>query len=114
MFEGLTEASGAAPTSNVALAVAVTPESLLTRYTYQAIGAAVPSGNVSLTTGTGFPQAYARRLVVGTAGVLYVKRINDSGYTYYAVSAGQVIDGMIVGIGGSVTGTTATYVNAEY
>lgn len=114
-------APGVAPTTaQAAVAVAVTPDSLCPRNTYQAIGASIPSGNVSLTaTGTtGFPVAYARRLVVGgssgSPSLLYVQRAGDSGFTAYAVQAGQVLDGIFIAVGGSTTGTTGvTYVNAE-
>lgn len=98
--------------------VAIQPETLLPTQTYQPIGASIPSGNVTLNIATtGFSVAYARRIVVGTAtssAILYLQGYGDSGFTAWAVSAGQVIDGIFIAVGGSTTGTTGvTYVNAQ-
>lgn len=53
---------------------------------------------------------YLRRIYCCTAGLLAIQRTNDPGFTVYPVFAGQYIDGWIVKVGGSSSGTTCNWI----
>ncbi len=60
-----------------------------------------------------FAAGFCRNVVALASGTVYVKRQGDSVFTPYAVSAGTAIAGIIVAVGGTVTGSSAITVNCE-
>lgn len=60
-----------------------------------------------------FSAGYARRVVPQGNGTIYIKRALDPSFVPYAATAGQPIDGNIVAIGGTGTGSSAITVNLE-
>ena len=60
-----------------------------------------------------FAAGFCRRIVPQASGTVYVKRQADSGFTPYAASAGVAIDGIIIAVGGTGTGSSAITVNLE-
>jgi len=54
----------------------------------------------------------AHRIYCCSTGNLAIKRVNDSAFVVYPVFAGQYIDGRIVAVGGTGSGSTsgATYI----
>lgn len=53
------------------------------------------------------------RVRANGAGNIAIKRLNDAGFTVYAVSAGDYIDGRIIAVGGTGSGSSAIAVIFE-
>lgn len=65
-------------------------------------------GASDLSVATVFNCGYAQRLVMNTAGTVYVKRAGDAAFVKYVLAAGGSVTGNIVTVGGTATGTTAS------
>jgi hypothetical protein len=75
----------------------------------------VGASDLDLTTKTVFNAGCCRRVFCTDPGaVLYIKRIGDSAFSPYTLPiGGGYIDGVIVAIGGTTTGTVATTIVLE-
>jgi hypothetical protein len=60
-----------------------------------------------------FNAGFARRMVAQASGTLYVKRQGDTAFTPYVVSAGTVLEGIFIALGGTTTGSSGITVNLE-
>lgn len=61
--------------------------------------------DVTISGLTGFGNGEAHRIYCCTTGNLAIKRVNDTSFVVYPVFAGQYVDGHIIVVGGTGSGT---------
>lgn len=69
--------------------------------------AVVTTGSSDVQMSTLFSCGIARRVIPQAAGNLYIQRPGDSGFTKYVVLASVPIEGQILALGGTTTGTSS-------
>lgn len=67
----------------------------------------VSSSDVTIASISNFAVGNARRIYPCSSGNLAIKRANDTAFVVYPVFAGQYIDGKIVAVGGTGSGSTS-------
>jgi hypothetical protein len=74
---------------------------------------ALAIGATDTIMGNVFAAGFCRQVVSQGTGTVAIKRVGDSVFTAYAMTAGEVLEGIFVAVGGTGSGSSAITVNLE-